>query len=76
MQDLLPIVPYNGAKFDTPYLQREFALLGLPLPAPFKQIDSSSRVVELEHLGGRFPVAGDVGVVLAGGDPGSSTGRP
>jgi transposase-like protein len=32
------IVHYNGAKFDAPWLQREFALLDLAIP-PYKEID-------------------------------------
>lgn len=32
------IVHYNGARFDTPWLQREFALLDLEIPA-YKEID-------------------------------------
>ena len=30
---------YNGNRFDTPHLQREFVQMHLPPPAPFKQID-------------------------------------
>jgi transposase-like protein len=33
------ICHYNGVRFDTPHLQREFVVLGLPPTAPFKQID-------------------------------------
>jgi DNA polymerase elongation subunit (family B) len=33
------IVHYNGCRFDTPWLTREFALLDLDLPAPYKEID-------------------------------------
>lgn len=32
-------VTYNGTAFDTKHLQGEFAVLGLPRPAPFRDID-------------------------------------
>lgn len=33
------VVSYNGIGFDLPHLNREFALLGLTPPAPYKQVD-------------------------------------
>ncbi|RBP66396.1 RNase H superfamily protein [Brevibacterium sanguinis] len=33
------IVTYNGISFDMPHLNREFALLGLSPPSPYKDID-------------------------------------
>lgn len=39
MDEADAIVHYNGAKFDIPTLNKEFLLLGLPPPAPYKQID-------------------------------------
>jgi hypothetical protein len=33
------VIHYNGKRFDVPHLHREFLLLGLLPPAPFKQID-------------------------------------
>lgn len=33
------VVSYNGISFDLPHLNREFALLGLTPPAPYKQVD-------------------------------------
>jgi DNA polymerase elongation subunit (family B) len=33
------VIHYNGKRFDIPHLHREFLLLGLFPPAPFKQID-------------------------------------
>jgi len=33
------VVHFNGSKFDIPTLNKEFLLLGLPPPSPFKQID-------------------------------------
>ena len=33
------VVSYNGISFDIPHLQREFLLVGLNPPKPFKQID-------------------------------------
>lgn len=33
------VVHYNGTKFDMPTLNKEFLLLGLPPPSPYKQID-------------------------------------
>lgn len=33
------IVHYNGVKFDTPHLNREFVQAGLPPASPFKQVD-------------------------------------
>lgn len=33
------VLHFNGRKFDVPHIQREFLELGLPPPAPFKQID-------------------------------------
>lgn len=33
------LVHYNGKKFDTPHLRREFLLAGLAPPAPFKEVD-------------------------------------
>jgi DNA polymerase elongation subunit (family B) len=33
------VVTYNGISFDIPHLQREFLLLGLTPPKPYKQID-------------------------------------
>lgn len=39
MSEADAICHYNGCKFDVPTLNREFLLLGLPPPAPSKQID-------------------------------------
>jgi len=33
------LLHYNGRKFDTPHLQREFMQMGLTPPSPFKEID-------------------------------------
>lgn len=33
------VVHYNGSKFDMPILNREFLLMGLTPPSPYKQID-------------------------------------
>lgn len=33
------LVTYNGKKFDTPHLRREFLLLGLAPPSPFIEVD-------------------------------------
>lgn len=33
------VIHYNGTRFDIPTLNKEFLLLGLPPPAPYKQID-------------------------------------
>lgn len=33
------LITYNGKRFDTPHLNREFVQLGLKPPSPFKQID-------------------------------------
>jgi len=33
------IISYNGKRFDIPHLNREFALLGLAPPAPYRQVD-------------------------------------
>lgn len=33
------VMHYNGRRFDTPHLYREFLLAGLTPPSPFKQID-------------------------------------
>lgn len=33
------VIHYNGQKFDVPYINMEFARLGLLPPSPFKQID-------------------------------------
>ena len=33
------VVHYNGKKFDIPWLNREFAMLGMTPPSPYKQID-------------------------------------
>jgi uncharacterized protein YprB with RNaseH-like and TPR domain len=33
------VLHWNGEKFDIPHLHREFVLLGLEPPAPFKQVD-------------------------------------
>lgn len=33
------ICTYNGVSFDLPHLQREFVLMGLPLPKPSAQVD-------------------------------------
>lgn len=33
------VIHYNGTKFDIPTLNKEFLLMGLPPPSPFKQID-------------------------------------
>lgn len=33
------VISYNGLSFDMPHLNREFALLGLTPPAPYKNID-------------------------------------
>lgn len=33
------VVTYNGKRFDTPTIQKEFVLMGLAPPAPFKQLD-------------------------------------
>lgn len=33
------VLHFNGKKFDTPHLQREFMQLGLTPPSPYKQID-------------------------------------
>ena len=33
------VISYNGKRFDIPHLSREFVLLGLPPPAPYRQVD-------------------------------------
>jgi len=33
------VVHYNGSKFDIPTLNKEFLVLGLPPPSPYKEID-------------------------------------
>jgi hypothetical protein len=33
------VIHFNGKRFDTPWLNREFWLLEMPPPAPYKQID-------------------------------------
>lgn len=33
------VIHYNGSRFDIPTLNKEFLLLGMPPPTPFKQID-------------------------------------
>lgn len=33
------VVTYNGVKFDTPHLRSDWAVLGLPQPSSFKQVD-------------------------------------
>ncbi len=39
MNEADAIITYNGNSFDLPVLNREFVLLGLPPPSPFKSID-------------------------------------
>jgi len=36
------VIHYNGRRFDVPHLNREFVLLGLLPPAPYKQVDLCS----------------------------------
>ena len=45
------LITYNGKRFDTPHLNREFIQLGLKPPSPFKQID----IIETVKSKFKFP---------------------
>lgn len=63
------VVHYNGESFDVPHLNREFLLLGLTPPSPYKQIDLLKAVKrtfrfpsnKLDHVSKATGLAGKVG---------------
>lgn len=78
------VVSYNGISFDMPHLNREFALLGLTPPAPYKNIDlirtvrkefnfpsnKLAHVVEALGVGGKMETGGfDLWVGCMNNDP-------
>ena len=78
------VISYNGISFDMPHLNREFALLGLTPPAPYKNIDlirtvrkefnfpsnKLAHVVDALGVGGKMETGGfDLWVGCMNGDP-------
>lgn len=68
LSDADAVVHYNGTSFDVPHLHREFALAGMPPPAPFAQIDLLRAVRKnfrftsnkLDHVASQFGLGNKV----------------